>query len=55
MVLKSNLMRLDSLVDLTGNFIMIEKLVLGETWTGDLSIFSPNLLTSAPHVRGAPV
>ena len=28
--------------------IMIEKLVLGETWTGDLPIFSPNALTFAP-------
>ena len=28
-------------VDLTGNLIMIEKSVLGGTWTGDLPIFSP--------------
>ena len=34
-------MRLYSAVDLTGNLIMIEKLVLGEILTGDLSIFSP--------------
>ena len=34
-------MRLYSPVDLTGNLIMIEKLVSGETWTGDLPIFSP--------------
>ena len=29
-------MRLYFPVDLTGNLIMIEKLVLGEIWTGDL-------------------
>ena len=34
-------------VDLTGNLIMIEKLVLGEIWTGDLPIFNPDALTSA--------
>ena len=28
-------------VDLTGYSIMIEKLVSGGTWTGDLPIFSP--------------
>ena len=28
-------------VDLTSNLIMIEKLVLGEIWTGDLPIFNP--------------
>ena len=33
-------------VDLTGNLIMIEKLVLGEIWTGDLPIFNPDALTS---------
>ena len=27
---------------------MIEKLVLGEIWTGDLPIFNPDVLTSAP-------
>ena len=27
---------------------MIEKLVLGEIWTGDLPIFNPDALTSAP-------
>ena len=27
---------------------MIEKLVLGEIWTGDLPIFNPHVLTSAP-------
>ena len=27
---------------------MIEKLVLGGTWTGDFPIFSPNALPSAP-------
>ena len=31
----------------TGNLIMIEKLVLGGTWTGDLPIFRPDALTSA--------
>ena len=41
-------MRLYSPVDLTGNLIMIEKLVLGETWTRDLPIFSPDALPSAP-------
>ena len=40
-VLRSNLMRLYSPVDLTGNLIMIEKLVSGVTWTRDLPIFSP--------------
>ena len=40
-------MRLHSPVDVTGN-MMIEKLVLGGTWTGDLTIFSPNALTYAP-------
>ena len=34
-------MRLYFPVDLTGNLIMIEKLVSGGTWTGDLPIFSP--------------
>ena len=34
-------MRLYSPVDLTGNVNMIEKLVLGRTWTEDLPIFSP--------------
>ena len=38
---KSILMRLYSPVDLTGNMSVIEKLVLGRTWTGDLPIFSP--------------
>ena len=41
-------MRLYFPVDLTGNLIMIEKLVLGEIWTGELSIFNPDALTSAP-------
>ena len=41
-------MRLYLPVDLTGNLIMIEKLVLGEIWTGDLPIFNPDRLTSAP-------
>ena len=41
-------MRLYLPVDLTGNLIMIEKLVLGEIWTGDLPIFNPDALTSAP-------
>ena len=41
-------MRLYSPVDLTGNLITIEKLVLGEIWTGDLPIFNPDVLTSAP-------
>ena len=40
-VLWSNLMRLNFPVDLTGNLIMIEKLVSGRAWTGDLPIFSP--------------
>ena len=40
-VLRSNLMRLYFPVDLTGNLIMIEKLVSDGTWTGDLPIFSP--------------
>ena len=34
-------MRLYTPVDLTGNVDMIEKLVLGGTGTGDLSILSP--------------
>ena len=38
-------MRLYSLVDLTGNVNMIEKLVLGGTGTGDPQ---PDALTSAP-------
>ena len=33
-------------LDLIVNLIMIEKLVLGGTWTGDLRIFSPDVLTS---------
>ena len=37
-------MRLYFPVDLTGNLIMIEKLVLGGTWTGDLPIFNPDAL-----------
>ena len=41
-------MRLYFPVDLTGNLITIEKLVLGEIWTEDLPIFNPNALTSAP-------
>ena len=41
-------MRLYFPVDLTGNLIMIEKLVLGEIWTGELPIFNPDALTSAP-------
>ena len=41
-------MRLYFPVDLTGNLIMIEKLVLGEIWTGDLQIFNPDALTSVP-------
>ena len=40
-------MRLYFPVDLTGNLIMIEKLVLGEIWTGDLPIFNLDALTSA--------
>ena len=42
-VSRSNLMRLYFPIDLTGNLIMIEKLVLVGTWTGDLPIFSPTL------------
>ena len=34
-------------VDLTGNLIMIEKLVLGVIWTWDLPIVNPDALTSA--------
>ena len=30
-----------SLIDSTSNLMMIENLVLGETWTGDLPILSP--------------
>ena len=41
-------MRLYFPVDLTGNLIMIEQLILGEIWTGDLPIFNPDALTSAP-------
>ena len=41
-------MRLYFPVDLTGNLILIEKLVLGEIWTGGLPIFNPDALTSAP-------
>ena len=41
-------MRLYFPVDLTGNLVMIEKLVLGEIWTGDLPTFNPDALTSAP-------
>ena len=41
-------MRLYFPVDLTGNLIMIEKLVLGEIWTWDLPIFNPDALTSVP-------
>ena len=37
-----------NLTGITGNLIMIEKLVLGEIWTGDLPIFNPDALTSAP-------
>ena len=40
-VLRSNLMRLYFPVDLTGNLIIIEKLVSGGTWARDLPIFSP--------------
>ena len=49
-------MRLHFPVDLTGNLIMIEKLLLGEIRTGDLPIFNPDALTSAPsrqaHLAG---
>ena len=38
-------MRLYFPVDLTGNLITIEKLVLGEIWNGDLPIFNPDALT----------
>ena len=48
MVLSLNLLRLFFPVDVTGNLIMIEKLVLGGIWTGDLPIFNPDTLTSAP-------
>ena len=41
-------------VDLTGNLIMIEKLVLGEIWNGYLPIFNPDALTSAPSSQAAP-
>ena len=36
----------------TDNLIMNEKLVLGGTWTGDLPIFSPDTLASAPSRQG---
>ena len=35
-------------VGLTGYLIMTEKLILGEIRTGDLPIFNPDALTSAP-------
>ena len=41
-------MRLYFPVDLTGNLIMIEKLVFGGIWTGDIPILNPDALTSAP-------
>ena len=41
-------MRLYFPVDLTGKLVMIEKLVLGEIWTGGLPIFNPDVLTSVP-------
>ena len=41
-------MRLYFPVYLTGNLIMMEKLVLGGIWTENLPIFNPNALTSAP-------
>ena len=41
-------MRLYFPIDLTGNLILIEKLVLGGIWTEDLQIFNPDALTSAP-------
>ena len=41
-------MRLYFPVDLTGDLIMIEKLVLGDIWTGDLTIINPDTVTSAP-------
>ena len=41
-------MWLYSPVDSTGNLITIEKLVLGGTWIGDLPIFIPDELISAP-------
>ena len=50
-VLRSNLMRLYFPVDLTGNLIMIEKLILGGIWTGGLPIFIPDALTSAPSIQ----
>ena len=46
--IRSNLMRLYSPVHLTGNLIMIEKLVLGGDLNRDLPIFSPYALTSVP-------
>ena len=45
-------MRLYFPVDLTGNLIMIEKLVLGEIWTEDFPICNPDTLTSAPSWQG---
>ena len=42
----SNLMRLYFPVDLTGNLVMIEMLVLREMWTEDLPIFNFDALTS---------
>ena len=49
-------MRLYFPVDLTGNLIMIEKLVLGETeiWTGDLPISNPNIFSTHCSGRTSP-
>ena len=41
-------MRLHFPVDLTGNLIVIEKLVLGGIWTGDLPILNPDALIFVP-------
>ena len=46
-------MRLYQSVDLTGNLVMIEKLVLGGIWTEDLPKFNPNAITSAPSRQAA--
>ena len=47
-------MRLYLPVDLTGNLIMIEKLVLGGIWTEVLQIFNPDALTSAHQDKWGP-
>ena len=50
-VLRSNLMRFYSPVDLTGNLIMIEKLVSGGTLNRGMPDLQPDALTSAPSCQ----